>query len=76
MSFGGKSTTVYTPTPAPIAPSRTSDGTVKRMTFNQYKAAAIGEGSYTQGILGGGAPSPTKSYAAALYGVPSTPVGL
>jgi len=72
MSFGNKSTTVYTPTPAPIAPTRTSEGTVKRMTFNQYKAATVGQSSYTQGILGGGAPPPTKSYAAALYGVPPT----
>jgi hypothetical protein len=73
--FGSSSKTTIVnpapkPTPAPPAPKR-SDAPTQAEINRGYKRASNQRQSYTRSMMGGGAPAPTKSYAAQLYGTGS-----
>lgn len=62
-----KTTNVYTPAKAPPPPTRGGPET-QRQIYMGYRRAFTRGRSYTQSLIGGNAPEPTKSYTAQLYG--------
>lgn len=63
---GSDSGSSYRPTSAPKPPDRT-DKNVQKALMADYQHIKR-RSSYTKAVLGGGAPPPSKSYSAQLFG--------
>lgn len=64
--LGGGDAADFMPSKAPKVPKR-ADENIDRKVMNSYRKLASKD-SYAQSILGGSAPSPSKSYSAQLFG--------